>query len=72
MRKSEFDIDFTKAPLSSVKPSEDDPIRAIVLTGEELDQLTLEDWNRVSCVLRLFSDADGGSVISSSSEHTQK
>jgi hypothetical protein len=54
MRKSEFDSDFSKADLSSVKPSEDEPIRAIVLTGEELDQLTSEDWNRVSYVLGFF------------------
>jgi hypothetical protein len=48
IQKSESGIDFAKANLSDVKPSEDDPIRAIVLTGEDVDKLTPEDWNQVS------------------------
>ena len=30
-----------------MKPRDDDPIKAIVLTGDDVDQLTVDDWNTI-------------------------
>ena len=30
-----------------MKPMDDDPIRALVLTGDDLEQLTTADWNNI-------------------------
>ena len=30
-----------------MKPTDDDPIRALVLTGDDLGQLTATDWNNI-------------------------
>jgi sodium/potassium-transporting ATPase subunit alpha len=32
---------------ADMKPAEDDPIRAIVLTGDDVEQLTMADWNTI-------------------------
>jgi sodium/potassium-transporting ATPase subunit alpha len=32
---------------ANMKPSEDDPIRALVLTGDDVEQLTMADWNTI-------------------------
>ncbi|KAG1773388.1 hypothetical protein EV702DRAFT_1181140 [Suillus placidus] len=36
---------LTDVPLPSIKPSDDDPIRALVLTGEDVSALTPFDWH---------------------------
>ncbi|KAG1805746.1 hypothetical protein EV424DRAFT_1544281 [Suillus variegatus] len=36
---------FADVPLRTIKPSEEDPIRALVLTGEDVSTLTPIDWN---------------------------
>ena len=30
-----------------MKPSDDDPIRSIVLTGEDVDKLSVNDWSTI-------------------------
>jgi magnesium-transporting ATPase (P-type) len=30
-----------------MKPADDDPIRAIVLTGDDVDQLTVDNWDTI-------------------------
>jgi sodium/potassium-transporting ATPase subunit alpha len=34
-------------PVTDMKPAEDDPIRALVLTGDDLEQLTMADWSMI-------------------------
>jgi sodium/potassium-transporting ATPase subunit alpha len=36
---------LTDVPIRSIRPSEDDPIRALVLTGEDVSTLTTLDWH---------------------------
>ena len=33
--------------VADMKPTEDDPIRALVLTGDDLEQLGVADWNTI-------------------------
>ena len=30
-----------------IKPTDDDPIKAIVLTGDDVEQLTVDNWNTI-------------------------
>ena len=32
---------------AEMKPTDDDPIKAIVLTGEDVEQLTVDNWNTI-------------------------
>ena len=32
---------------AAMKPTDNDPIKAIVLTGDDVEQLTVENWNTV-------------------------
>ena len=36
---------FANAPRPTIKPGEDDPIRALVLTGDDIENLIPEDWD---------------------------
>ena len=36
---------FFNAPPSTIKPSDDDPIRSLVLTGDDIETLAAEDWD---------------------------
>jgi len=47
MRKSESAKTFVKLKPSDIRPSDDDPARALVLTGEDMDTLTSDDWDMV-------------------------
>ncbi|KAL6299303.1 calcium ATPase transmembrane domain M-containing protein [Sparassis latifolia] len=47
MRTSDSAQRFISLPAPRIKPGEDDPIRALVLTGEDVESLTAEDWNMV-------------------------
>ncbi|KAF7797702.1 hypothetical protein EIP86_008902 [Pleurotus ostreatoroseus] len=38
---------FVSAEPPDIKPSDDDPIRALVLTGEDLETLHKEDWDNI-------------------------
>jgi len=38
---------FFNAPPSTIKPSDDDPLRALVLTGDDIETLAAEDWDVV-------------------------
>ena len=33
--------------VTDMKPADDDPIRALVLTGDDLEQLTIADWSLI-------------------------
>jgi hypothetical protein len=43
--KDTFTVSVHEAAL--MKPTEDDPIKAIVLTGDDVEQLTVENWNTI-------------------------
>ena len=45
--RSRLEKRFASAKFSEMKPSDDDPIRALVLTGDEIETLTKEDWDTV-------------------------
>lgn len=47
MRASTSAKRFINSLPEDVKPSEDDPVRALVLTGDDLETLGPEDWNTV-------------------------
>jgi sodium/potassium-transporting ATPase subunit alpha len=47
MRASDTLKRFTNAPPTAVKLSDTDPVRALVLTGDDVDSLTPEDWHVV-------------------------
>jgi sodium/potassium-transporting ATPase subunit alpha len=47
MRDSKTIKRFDNAKPQDIKPSEDDPIRSIVLTGADIDTLSSDDWNAV-------------------------
>ena len=32
---------------AAMKPTDDDPIKAIVLTGDDVERLTIENWNTI-------------------------
>ena len=32
---------------AEMKPTDDDPIKAIVLTGDDVEQLTVDNWNTI-------------------------
>ena len=32
---------------AEMKPKDDDPIKAIVLTGDDVEQLTVDNWNTI-------------------------
>jgi len=36
-----------KRTASDMRPQEDDPIRALVLTGDDLEELTTADWDNI-------------------------
>ncbi|KDR77765.1 hypothetical protein GALMADRAFT_412632 [Galerina marginata CBS 339.88] len=38
---------ITRRTASDMKPSEDDPIRALVLTGDDLEELEATDWDNI-------------------------
>ena len=38
---------FANSKLCDMKPQDNDPIRALVLTGDEIETLTKEDWDNV-------------------------
>jgi sodium/potassium-transporting ATPase subunit alpha len=41
------EVALTVASAAKMKPKDDDPIRALVLTGDDLQQLTTSDWNAI-------------------------
>ena len=43
--KDTFTVSVREA--AEMKPSDDDPIKAIVLTGDDVEQLTVENWNTI-------------------------
>jgi sodium/potassium-transporting ATPase subunit alpha len=45
LRASESAQRFKNAPAPNVKVSGEDPIRALVLTGDDVESLGQEDWN---------------------------
>jgi sodium/potassium-transporting ATPase subunit alpha len=47
MRASSGAERFVNAPRPNIKPSDDDPIRVLVLTGEDIETLSSEDWDMV-------------------------
>ncbi|TFK65891.1 calcium ATPase transmembrane domain M-containing protein [Pluteus cervinus] len=49
MRNADFGKEFTllSKNLSDLTPSDDEPIRAIVLTGDDIIQFAPDDWNRL-------------------------
>jgi sodium/potassium-transporting ATPase subunit alpha len=47
MRNSESAKRYINAPVAAIKPSEDDPVRALILTGDDIESLTTEDWDMV-------------------------
>lgn len=47
MRNSESAKMFIGIKPWHIKPSEDDPIRSLVLTGEDIENLSADDWNMI-------------------------
>ena len=47
MRDSKTFSRFANAPPPTIKPTDDDPIRALVLTGDDIETLVSEDWDAV-------------------------
>src|SRR5271154_6618026 len=47
MRTSESAKRFANAPSPAIKPHEDDPVNSLVLTGDDVELLTTEDWDMV-------------------------
>jgi sodium/potassium-transporting ATPase subunit alpha len=45
MRASASALQFKGIPAAAIKPSEDTPVRALVLTGEEVESLESDDWD---------------------------
>ncbi|KAF8888462.1 calcium ATPase transmembrane domain M-containing protein [Gymnopilus junonius] len=45
--KKPKEISLSLVGAADMKPTEDDPIRALVLTGEDVERLTAADWNVV-------------------------
>lgn len=43
--KKPKEISLSLVGAAKMKPTEDDPIRALVLTGEDVERLTTADWN---------------------------
>ena len=43
--KDTFTVSVREA--AEMKPSDDDPLKAIVLTGDDVEQLTVENWNTI-------------------------
>jgi sodium/potassium-transporting ATPase subunit alpha len=41
------EMSFSRSAAADMKPTEDDPIRALVLTGDDLEQLTTPDWDAI-------------------------
>lgn len=39
---------YANAPPHTLKPSDDDPIRALVLTGDDIETLLPEDWDVIA------------------------
>ncbi|KIJ37215.1 hypothetical protein M422DRAFT_232002 [Sphaerobolus stellatus SS14] len=46
-RKLDYKLDTPSRLLSDMKPSADDPIKSLVLTGDDLVELTAIDWNSI-------------------------
>jgi sodium/potassium-transporting ATPase subunit alpha len=47
MRNSELVKTFIGIKPSEIKPSEDHPIRSLVLTGVDIEELNTDDWNMI-------------------------
>jgi sodium/potassium-transporting ATPase subunit alpha len=45
MRNLDFARKFVGMPAPKIKPSDSDPLRAIALTGDDLETLGTEDWD---------------------------
>lgn len=45
MRASSTVKRFANAPRPTIKPTDDDPLRALVLTGDDIETLVSEDWD---------------------------
>ena len=44
-KETSFSMSVREA--AEMKPSDDDPIKAIVLTGDDVEQLTVDNWNTI-------------------------
>ena len=47
MRNSQYYSHFSKALKHDIKPSEEDPIRALVITGDDITTLAEADWDAI-------------------------
>lgn len=47
LRTSPHAKHFVSAAAPDIKPSDDDPIRALVLTGEDLETIHKDDWDNI-------------------------
>jgi sodium/potassium-transporting ATPase subunit alpha len=47
MRKSDISKRFAGTPAHEIKPRDDDPIRALILTGDDLETMGTEDWDTI-------------------------
>ena len=47
MQKSDISKRFAGAPAHAVRPADDDPVRALILTGDELETIGTEDWDTI-------------------------
>ncbi|TDL21473.1 calcium ATPase transmembrane domain M-containing protein [Rickenella mellea] len=47
MRGSSSAKKYVDAPAENIKPSDDDPMQALVLTGDDIETLTQQDWDMV-------------------------
>ncbi len=47
MRKSQDYGRFSGSPRHDIKPADDDPNRALVITGDDIAALTDEDWDAI-------------------------
>lgn len=45
MRASSTARRYVNAPCPSIKPSDDDPIRVLVLTGDDIETMIPDDWD---------------------------
>lgn len=48
MRASSTYKRFANAPTPTMRPTDDDPIRALVLTGDDIETLVSEDWDVIA------------------------
>ena len=45
IKEASFTVSVREA--AAMKPTDDDPIKAIVLTGDDVEQLTIDNWNTI-------------------------